>query len=85
MEELAIRRGARVVAQDGQVGQVDEFVVDRPSEHITHLVMREGHLWEQRDIIIPASYIERIEDNAVYLSINRASVITLPTVPVHRG
>jgi sporulation protein YlmC with PRC-barrel domain len=42
VEELAIRRGARVVAQDGQVGQVDEFVVDRPSEHITHLVMREA-------------------------------------------
>jgi hypothetical protein len=36
--ELAIRRGARVEAQDGQVGRVDEFVVDRHSEHITHLV-----------------------------------------------
>jgi sporulation protein YlmC with PRC-barrel domain len=84
MGELAIRRGARVVAQDGQVGRVDEFVVDQRSEHITHLVMREGHLWEQRDVTIPVSYIEHIDDDAVYLNIDKASVAALPTIPVYR-
>jgi sporulation protein YlmC with PRC-barrel domain len=82
--ELAIRRGARVIARDGHVGQVDEFVVDQHSEHITHLVMREGHLWEKRDITIPVSYIERIEDDAVYLNIDKASVAALPAIPIHR-
>ena len=81
--ELAIRRGARVVARDGQVGHVDEFVVNRRSEHITHLVMREGHLWEQREVTIPVSYIARIDDDAVYLNIDKASIAALPTVPVH--
>ena len=82
--ELAIRRGARVIAQDGQVGQVDEFVVDRRSEHITHLVMREGHLWAQQDVTIPVSYIEHMDDDAVYLTIDKASIAALPTVPVRR-
>jgi sporulation protein YlmC with PRC-barrel domain len=82
--KLAIRRGARVVARDGQVGRVDEFVVDRRSEHITHLVMREGHLWEQQDVVIPVSYIEHIDDNTVYLNIDKASVAVLPAVPVYR-
>jgi sporulation protein YlmC with PRC-barrel domain len=84
IDELAIRRGAHVEAQDGQVGRVDEFIVDRQSEHITHLVMREGHLWGQRDVTIPVSYIKRIDDDAVYLNIDKASVAELPVVPIVR-
>jgi sporulation protein YlmC with PRC-barrel domain len=84
IDELAIRRGARVEALDGQVGRVDEFIVDRQSEHITHLVMREGHLWGQRDVTIPVSYIEHIDDDAVYLNIDKASIEKLPVVPVVR-
>ena len=52
--ELAVRRGTRVEATDGYVGHVDEFVVNPENGHITHLVMREGHLWGQKDVIIPA-------------------------------
>ena len=43
--ELAVQRGTRVEATDGYVGHVDEFVVNPKNGHITHLVMREGHLW----------------------------------------
>ena len=46
--ELAVRRGAQVEASDGAVGRVDEFLVDPETCQITHLVMREGHLWRQR-------------------------------------
>ena len=46
--ELAIRRGTRVEATDGRVGQVDEFMVDSANDHITHLILREGHLWGLR-------------------------------------
>jgi sporulation protein YlmC with PRC-barrel domain len=81
--ELAIRRGARVVARDGKAGRVDEFVVDQSSEHITHLVMREGNLWGQHDVTIPVSYIARIDGDAVYLNIDKASIAALPVVPIH--
>ncbi len=50
--ELAVRRGTHVEATDGFVGRVDEFVVNPENSHITHLVMREGHLWGQKDVII---------------------------------
>jgi hypothetical protein len=46
--ELAVRRGTRVEATDGYVGKVDEFVVNPANDHITHLVMREGHLWARK-------------------------------------
>jgi sporulation protein YlmC with PRC-barrel domain len=82
--ELAIERGSRVVATDGQVGEVDELLVDPQDEHITHLVLREGHLWGQRDVTIPARQIDHIEDDAVFLNLDKHAVAALPAVPVHK-
>jgi sporulation protein YlmC with PRC-barrel domain len=82
--ELTLRRGARVEAIDGHVGRVDEFVVDAGTGHITHLVLREGHLWGQKDVSIPISEINRIEADVVYLKLDKAGVEALPTIPVQR-
>jgi len=82
--ELAVRRGAQVQATDGRVGQVDEFLVNPVNGYITHLVLREGHLWGQKDVTIPVSQIERIEENTVYLKLDRHSIEALPTVPASR-
>jgi sporulation protein YlmC with PRC-barrel domain len=82
--ELAVRRGASVEAADGHVGRVDEFLVDATSEHVTHLVMREGHLWGQKDITIPVSQIDRIEEDTVYLKLDKKSIEALPAIPIHR-
>jgi hypothetical protein len=82
--ELAIRRGAHVEASDGRVGRVDEFLVDPCCEHVTHLVMREGHLWGQKDISIPVAEIDRMEKDIVYLKLSKREIEALPTVPAHR-
>lgn len=82
--EMAVRRGARVQATDGRVGRVDEFVVDDEGRQITHLILREGHLWEQREVAIPLVYVERIEENVVQLNVDRKSVGELPTLNVQR-
>jgi sporulation protein YlmC with PRC-barrel domain len=83
-DELAVRRGAWVEATDGPVGRVDEFLVDPESDHITHLVLREGHIWGQKEVTIPISEIERIEENAVYLKIDKRKIEALPAIPVRR-
>jgi sporulation protein YlmC with PRC-barrel domain len=82
--ELALRRGVRVEATDGQVGRVDEFLIDPEDDHITHLVLRKGHLWGQRDVNIPVSEIERIEKDGVYLKIPKRKIEALPTIPARR-
>jgi hypothetical protein len=79
--ELAVRRGARVEAVDGYAGHVDGFLVDESSEHITHLVLREGHLWGQKEVTIPVSGIARIEEDVVHLKLDRDSIEKLPAVP----
>jgi sporulation protein YlmC with PRC-barrel domain len=82
--ELAIHRGAHVHATDGRVGKIDEFLVDLADGHITHLVLREGHLWGQRDVTIPVSEIQRIDEDAVYLKLDRHNIEKLPGIPVKR-
>lgn len=82
--ELGIRRGARVRTTDEKVGRVDEFVVEPANGNITHLVMRDGHLWEQEEVTIPVSAIERIEANTVFLKLDQEGVEALPTIPVKR-
>jgi len=82
--ELAVRRGARVEATDGRVGVVDEFLVDPANGHITHLVLREGHLWGKKDVTIPVSQIDHIEEDTVYLKLNKQSIEALPAITVRR-
>jgi hypothetical protein len=82
--EVVIRRGSQVKATDGNVGKVDEFLIDPSSERITHLVMREGHLWGAKDVTIPVSEIKRIEDGEVYLNLDKQAVGQLTTIPVSR-
>ena len=82
--ELAVRRGARVEATDGYVGNVDEFVVNPENSHITHLVMREGHLWGKKDVIIPLSAMSEIREDTVFLKLDKHQIEALPTFPLNR-
>ena len=82
--ELAVHRGTRVEATDGYVGKVDEFVVNPQSGHITYLVMREGHLWGKKNVLIPISAMEDTGDDTVFLNIDKHQIESLPTFPVNR-
>ncbi len=79
--ELAMHRGAWVEAADGHVGQVDEFLVDPADGRITHLVLREGHLWGQKEVIIPAAQIDWVEADVIHLKLDKHALEKLPTVP----
>lgn len=74
----ALHRGAHVEASDGRVGSVDEFVVDATTGHITHLILRQGHLWGKHDIAVPLSAVERIQEDIVFLKLDKAAVAQLP-------
>jgi uncharacterized protein YrrD len=80
--ELALRRGARVVATDGQIGHVDGVLVDPKTEGITHLVLREGHLWARRDIAIPVSEIDDMDEDEVRIKLDKDGVEALPSIPL---
>lgn len=47
-------------------------------------VLREGHLWGQKDVTISVSEIERIEEDIVYLTLDKQSIEQLHGIPVRR-
>jgi hypothetical protein len=83
--ELGIRRDARVQATDGKVGWVDEFVTIPTNGEITHLLLREGHLWGGKEVTVPVSAIEGIEERMVHLKLDKGEIQALPSVPVQRS
>jgi len=61
---------------------LDEFLINPATEQVTYLVMREGHLWDPRDVTIPVSEIDRLEENTIYLKLNKDQVEALPSTPI---
>jgi len=82
--ELTIRRGARVEANDGPAGMVAEFVVDRVSGAISHIVVQRGHLFGKQERAVPITAIGRISSGIVSLKISRDDLDALPTIPLRR-
>ena len=82
--ELAVRRGMRVEAQDGPIGRVDEFLVDPESGRISHLVLREGHLWRQKDVSIPVAEIGEMDEDVVHLKLSKREIEALPEIRIRR-
>jgi hypothetical protein len=51
--EVQIRRGDRIEAEDGEIGQVKGLVVDPQDRSVTHVLLAEGHLWGRKTVAIP--------------------------------
>lgn len=79
--EVAVRQGAHIQATDGRVGKLDEFLVDPETEHVTNLVMREGHLWGKKEVTIPVSEIDHLEEDVIFLKLNKHQIGALKSIP----
>jgi len=80
--ELALHSGMHIEASDGKVGKLDALVLDPTNGDITHLLLREGHLWGKKDVTIPISAVDFCDADTVYLKLDKAAIKALPAVPV---
>lgn len=78
--ELAVHRGTEVNATDGQVGKVAGLLLDEDSGEVTHMVLEEGHLWGKKDVALPLTDIDRVEDDVVYLNLDKKTIGEMPAV-----
>lgn len=72
--ELAIHRGNQVMATDGPVGMVEEFIVTPDNHHLTHLVLREEEKWGENDVIVPVTAVDHVKNDIVHLNLDTASL-----------
>lgn len=79
---LIVHKGAKIFATDGHAGKVDDFLVEKKTGRITHIILLEGHLWGKKDISVPVNQIDRYEDGNIYLKIDKNGVEALPVIDV---
>ena len=72
--ELAVHRGNQVMATDGPVGYVEEFIVTPDDHQLTHLVIRAKDLWGENDLTVPITAVARIEEDLAYLNLDKQAL-----------
>jgi len=71
--EVEERRGDHVHASDGDVGHLRGLRIDPGSRRVTHVLVREGHVWGHRGVDIPAEMVAGFGDG-IRLSVTRQQV-----------
>ncbi|MGW8250450.1 MAG: DUF1269 domain-containing protein [Anaerolineales bacterium] len=80
-KNLALIRGAFVEASDGMIGTIEEIAIDPKSGFASQLIIHTMGR-EKVETVIPASMIDHVEVDSVYLKITRSEFEELPSVPV---
>ncbi len=81
----SVHPGDPVEASDGRVGELSELVTDPETGRITHLVLREGHLWGNKKVLLPASMIEsRTPEGAIRLHADKKAIAALLAMPARQ-
>lgn len=79
--------GYDLIASNGEVGTVDDFIIDAQQWSIRYLIIATGHWWSGKEVLIAPHWIQEIRwsDAKVFITIDRALVKSAPeysgTVP----
>jgi hypothetical protein len=79
-----------VEATDGKIGEVEGLIIDPGTHQVTHVLLREGHLWGHKDVAVPMSAVKDFDKadsdpDALRLSLTKQEVGDLPPVPAARS
>jgi hypothetical protein len=77
--EAQVRHGEHVHATDGDIGQVQGFVINPDNQQVTHVLLREGHLFGHKEVAIPVSAVTGMDDG-IRLNLTKQQVEDLPPV-----
>ena len=77
--EVDVRRGDTVHATDGEIGSVQGLVIDPTDNHVTHVLLTEGHFWGRKQVAIPIGAASRVGDE-VQVGMTRQEIEDLPPV-----
>jgi sporulation protein YlmC with PRC-barrel domain len=75
--EVEVSPGDPVHATDGEIGHVQGFLVDPNGHRVTHVLLREGHLWGRKEVAIPVSAVTGVQDG-IRLNMTKQQVEDLP-------
>ena len=86
-DAMGLRRNDPVIARGTSVGTVSDVHYDQDGVHVeahtgrvVELLLRQGHLWGAREVVIPAGLVAAYEDGLVRLTVDTAAIGALPSV-----
>jgi len=74
--EAEVCPGDPVHALDGEIGHVQGVLVDA-DDHVTHVLLKEGHLWGRKKVAIPISAVTGAEEG-IAVNLTKKQVEDLP-------
>jgi uncharacterized protein YrrD len=74
-----VRGSEHVHATDGNIGQVQGFVIDSGSHQVTHVLLQEGHVFGRKVVALPVGAVTAVNENGIQLNITRQQVKDLPS------
>jgi hypothetical protein len=80
--EIAVRPDKHVHATDGDIGQVRGLAIDPGNQHVTYVLLQEGHLRGRKEVAIPVSAVTRIDGDGIWLNLTKQQVQDLPPVDI---
>jgi uncharacterized protein YrrD len=77
--------GCNIQAQDGEIGHVDDFVIDDDTWTIRYLIVDTQNWWPGKKVLIPTQWIERIswEESRVFIHLTREAIKQSPEYTDH--
>jgi len=73
-------RGHHMQATDGEIGHVDDFIIDDEMWAIRYLIIETGNWWPRKKILISPPWIERIswDESKVFVNLSRLTIKQSP-------
>jgi uncharacterized membrane protein/sporulation protein YlmC with PRC-barrel domain len=84
MGRMGLRQGADVRASDGRVGQVADLLIDAETGEVTHLVVRESHLWGDKELLLPITVISESLQGTVHLKLDQETLSSYLAIPARQ-
>jgi uncharacterized protein YrrD len=72
--------GQKILATDGELGHVDDFIIDDETWAIRYLIIETGNWWEGKKVLISPQWIDSInaEESSVTVNLTRESIKQSP-------
>lgn len=67
-------------ADGKRIGKLDWLVIDAEHDHVSHIVLSEGHLFTKKDIAVPVAHVTSLSDGRATLDLTADEVEALPPV-----
>ncbi len=82
--EAEVRRGDPVYTTDGAIGHVRGLVIAGDEHQLTQILLDEGHIFGRKEVAIPATAVNRLDDGLV-LDLTTDQVRDLPPIAPQHG